>query len=45
MCIICIEMGDIIPQNIDLTIDPSSNKRRPRTELKKVLQMSDIIQR
>ena len=29
---ICIEMGDIIPRNIDLTIDPSSNKRRPRNE-------------
>ena len=25
---ICIEMGDIIPRNIDLTIDPVRNKRR-----------------
>ena len=42
---ICIEMGDIIPRNIDLTIDPSSNKRRPRDELREVLQMTDINQR
>ena len=42
---ICIEMGDIIPRNIDLTIDPSSNKRRPRNELREVLQMTDINQR
>ena len=42
---ICIEMGDIIPRNIDLTIDPSSNKRRPRNELTEVIQMTDINQR
>ena len=27
---ICIEMSDIIPWNIDLIIDPNSNKCRPR---------------
>ena len=32
-----IEMRDIIPRNIDLTIDPSSNTRRPRNELREVL--------
>ena len=32
----------IIPRNIDLTIDPSSNKRRPRNELREALQMTDI---
>ena len=42
---ICIEMEDIIPRNIDLTIDPSSNKRRPRNELREVLQMTNINQR
>ena len=41
----CIEMGDIIPWNIDLTIDPSSSKRRPRHELREVLQMTEINQR
>ena len=41
----CIEMRDVIPRNIDLTIDPSSNKRRPRHELREVLQMTDINQR
>ena len=40
---ICIEMGDINPQNIGLTIDLSSNKRRPRNELREVLQMTDIF--
>ena len=38
-------MGDIIPRNIDLTIDPTTNKRRPRNELREVLQMTDINQR
>ena len=42
---IFIEMGDIIARNIDLTIDPSSNRRRPRKELREVLQMTDINQR
>ena len=42
---ICIAMGDIIPRNIDLTIDPSTNKRRPRNELREVLQMTNINQR
>ena len=41
---ICIEMGDIIPRSIDQVIDPSSNKRRPRNELREVLQMTDINQ-
>ena len=40
---ICIEMGDIIPRNIDLTIDPSNNKRRLRNELREILQMADQI--
>ena len=42
---ICIEMGDFIPRNTDLTIDPSSNKRWPRNELREVLKMTDINQR
>ena len=43
---ICIEMRDVIPRNIDLTSDPSSNKRsRPRHELREVLQMTDINQK
>ena len=43
---ICIETGDVIPRNIDLTIYPSSNKRRPTNELiREVLQMTDINQR
>ena len=42
---ICIEMEDIIPRNINLTIDLSSNKRRPRNELREVLHMTDINQR
>ena len=42
---ICIEIGDIIPQNINLTIDPSSNKRRPRNKLREVLQITDTNQR
>ena len=37
---ICIETGDVIPRNIDLTIYPSSNKR-----IREVLQMTDINQR
>ena len=31
---ICTEMGDIIPRNIALPIDPSSSKRRPRNEFR-----------
>ena len=42
---ICIEIGDVIPRNIDLTIDRSSNKRKRRNELREVLQMTDINQR
>ena len=42
---ICIEKGDIIPRSIDLSIDPSSNKHRPRNELREELQMTDIKQR
>ena len=37
-------MGNIIPRSIELAIDPSSNKRRPRNELREVLQMTDINQ-
>ena len=40
---VCIEMGDIIPRNIDLTIDSSNNKRRPRNELREIIQMADQI--
>ena len=38
-------MGDIIPRNNDLTIDPSSNTRRPRNELRENLQITNINQR
>ena len=42
---ICIEQGDIIPRNIDLSVDPVTNKRRPQTELRDVLQMTNINRR
>ena len=38
-------MGDIIPRNIDVTNDTISNKRRLRSKLREVLQMTDINQR
>ena len=42
---ICIDRGDIIPRNIDLTVDPITNKRRPPNEIRDVLQMTNINQR
>ena len=40
---ICTEQGnDSIPRNIDLYVDPVTNKRRPQTELRDVLQMRNI---
>ena len=39
---VCIERGDIIPRRLDLTLDPVTNKRRPRHDLREVLQMTDI---
>ena len=37
--------GDIFPRNIDLSVDPVTNKRRPQTELRGVLQMTNINRR
>ena len=36
---ICIDRGDSAPRQWDLSRDPASNKRRPRDEVRSLLQM------
>ena len=39
---ICIEKKDIITRHLDLSVDLSSNKRRPNNEVRDILQMTDV---
>ena len=42
---ICLEMGDILPRSMDLTIDPATNKRRDREEVAAILDLTDRRQK
>ena len=42
---ICLEMGDILPKSMDLTVDPPSNKRRDREEVAAILNLTSRNQR
>ena len=42
---ICLEMGDILPRIMDLTVDPATNKRRDREEVATILDLTDRNQR
>ena len=37
----CINRGDSISKKLDLTVDPNSQEKRPREEIRKLLQMWD----
>ena len=37
----CINRGDSISKKLDLTVDPNSQEKRPREEIRKLLQMRD----
>ena len=37
---VCIEKGDTISRNLDLTIDPQTNERRPREAIRDQLHMT-----
>ena len=38
---VCIMQGDAISKKLDLTIDPVSNEKRDREEVRKLLQMRE----
>ena len=38
---ICIERGDSIARKLDLLVDPSTQEKRDREEIRKLLQMTD----
>lgn len=38
---VCIEQGDSISKKLDLTVDPSTQERRNRDEIRNLLQMRD----
>lgn len=38
---ICINLGDTIHRKLDLTIDPTTQERRDRDEIRKLLQMRE----
>ena len=38
---ICINRGDSISKKLDLTVDPNTQEKRPREEIRKLLQMRD----
>ena len=42
---ICLEMGDILPSSMDLTVDRATNKRRDREEVAAILDLTDRNQR
>ena len=42
---ICLEMGDILPRSMDLTVDPATNKRGDRKEVAAILDLADRNQR
>ena len=42
---ICLEMGDILPRSMDLTIDPATNKGRDREEVAAILDLTDKSQK
>ena len=44
LCTTFVLRGDIVPRCIDLTVDPITNKRRPQTEIRDILQMTNINQ-
>ena len=37
---VCIDRGDAISKKLDLTLDPNTQARRPREEVRKLLQMT-----
>ena len=42
---ICLEMVDILPRSMDLTVDPATNKGRDREEVAAILDLTDRNQR
>ena len=42
---VCIELGDMIPQNGDMAVDHATNKRRPQNEICDILLMNSINQK
>ena len=38
---VCIDQGDTISRKLDLTIDPNTQERRPREEIRKLLHMTN----
>ena len=39
---LCIELGDMIPRNWDMTVDHATNKRIPQNKIRDVLLMNNI---
>ena len=39
---LCIDLGDMMPRNWDMTIDHATNNRRPQNEIRDVLLMNNI---
>ena len=42
---LCIELGDVIPRNWNVTVDHATNNRRPQNEIRDVLLMNNINQK
>ena len=42
---ICIELGDLVPRNFDLTMDHASNKRLSPEEVRDVLSLTNSKQK
>ena len=42
---ISLEMGDILPRSMDLTVDPATNKRTDREEVAAILDLTNRNQR
>ena len=42
---LCIELGDLVPRNFDLTLDHASNKRLSPEELRDVLALTNSRQK
>ena len=42
---LCLEMGDMLPRSMDLTVDPITNKRRDRNEVANILNLTNRHQK
>ena len=39
---ICIAKNDVVSRNLDLSVDPFTNKRKPENEIRDILQMTNV---